>query len=154
MIGLYCGLAFLLLSSFIGWRLKRSYLAKQKTMEDYGVFLDFAKRKMLSKKGGESSVFADYKTNEPSIISDLKAALEGGTEKISSAPDDSCAREILNFWRNLRSVDYAFLEEHFAEHEAFSAAEIAKRRNDSQKYGVLYSKLGVLIGCLLLILML
>lgn len=154
MIGLYCGLAFLLLSSFIGWRLKRSYIAKQKTMEEYGVFLDFAKRKMLSKKGGENDVFADYKTNEHSLISDLKVALEGGSEKMPSAPDADCAREILNFWRNLRSVDYAFLEEHFSEHEAFSSAEIAKRRNESQKYGALYSKLGVLIGCLLLILML
>lgn len=154
MIGLYCGLAFLLLSSFIGRSLRRSYQTKEKVMEDYGEFLDFAKRKILGKKGGESTVFADYGAKTPSMVADLKTALENGSDTLSSAPDETCAREILDFWRCLRGVDYAFLEEHFAEHETFTAAEIAKRKDDSRKYGSLYSKLGVLFGCLLLILML
>lgn len=154
MVGLYCGLAFLVISSFVGWRIRRSYVTKQEVMEDYTAFLDFAKRKMLSKKGGENNVFAEFIANKVSLIPELKTTLEGNSDNLHSAPNDGCAREILTFWRGLRSVDYVFLEDYFAEHIAFSAAETDKKRKECAKYGALYSKLGVLIGCLLLILLL
>lgn len=154
MTGLYCGLAFLVISSFVGWRLRRSYAVKQEIMEDYTEFLDCAKRKILSKKGGENSIFADFTAKKSSLVPELKQALEGDSDSLPSAPSEVCAREILTFWRGLRTVDYVFLEDYFAEHSAFSAAETDKRRKDSEKYGALYSKLGVLIGCLFLILLL
>lgn len=154
MVGLYCGLAFLVISSFVGWRIRRSYLAKQSVMEDYTAFLDFAKRKILSKKGCENSIFAEFQSGKTSLVPELKSALEENTDKLPSAPSEACAREVLDFWRGLRAVDYVFLEDYFAEHSAFTADETDKRRKDCEKYGSLYSKLGVLVGCLLLILLL